>query len=257
MPSSEDFEHLLDCRNVLGVEYDDETDTVRVFVSQKLGPDDLDERDDVTRQVTDRNVEVVDAGYDEEREGFDALGVAQIPEAQPDRHERHRPVLAGVSEINADSTAATAGPYPARVTDTDAANATWGDDASEGELVRLSNNHVYALVNDAGFGAAVVQPSPRDGGELPDDRVGELRGYVPIEDGVVVDVAARSARPDRESAEYHELPDEWPTGIRREEYRALKGETVTKTGRTTGVSSASVEGSARASGLTSARTTAR
>ena len=240
MPSSEDFEHLLDCRNVLAVDYDEETDTVTVFVSQKLDPDDLDDSDDVTKQVPDRNVEVVDAGYGEERDGFDALGVAEIPDAQHDRKDRHRPVVAGVSEINADSTAATAGPYPARVTDPDAASATWAEGATRGETVRLSNNHVYARVNAAEFGDAIVQPSPRDGGSLPDDKVGELRGYVPVEEGAVVDVAARSADPDRESAEYHELPGEWPTAIRREGYRDLRGETVTKTGRTTGVSSASV-----------------
>ncbi|MFC4553239.1 MULTISPECIES: S1 family peptidase [Halorussus] len=241
MPSSEDFEHLLDCRNVLAVDYDEETDTVTVFVSQKLDPDDLDEADDVTKQVPDRNVEVVDAGYGEERDGFDALGVVEIPDAQHDRKDRHRPVVAGVSEINADSTAATAGPYPARVTDPDAPSATWAEGVAADETVRLSNNHVYARVNAAEFGDAIVQPSPRDGGSLPDDKVGELRGYVPIEEGAVVDVAARSADPERESPEYHELPVEWPTAIRREGYRELRGETVTKTGRTTGVSSASVQ----------------
>jgi len=239
MPSSEDFEHLLDCRNVLGVEYDEETDTVRVYVSQKLDPEELTDEDDVTKRVPDRNVEVVDTGYGDEREGFDALAAVEIPDAESDRKDRHRPVVAGVSEINADSTAATAGPYPARVTDT--AVGMWADETDSGEVVRLSNNHVYALVNEAEFGAAVVQPSPRDGGSLPDDKVGELRGYVPIEEGVTVDAAARSTRSDRESLEYHELPDEWPTAIRRGDYRSLRGETVTKTGRTTGVSSGTVE----------------
>lgn len=240
MPSSEDFEHLLDCRNVLGVEYDEETDTVRVYVSQKLDPEELTDEDDVTKRVLDRNVEVVDTGYGDEREGFDALAAVEVPDAESDRKDRHRPVLAGVSEINADSTAATAGPYPARVTDTAAGN--WADETDSGEVVRLSNNHVYALVDEAEFGAPVVQPSPRDGGSLPDDRVGELRGYVPIEEGATVDVAARSADPDREAPEYHELPDEWPTAVRRDDYRSLRGETVTKTGRTTGVTSGTVEG---------------
>jgi hypothetical protein len=240
MPSSEDFEHLLDCRNVLGVEYDEETDTVRVYVSQKLDPEELTDEDDVTKRVLDRNVEVVDTGYGDEREGFDALAAVEIPDAESDRKDRHRPVLAGVSEINADSTAATAGPYPARVTDT--AAGSWADETDSGEVVRLSNNHVYALVDEAEFGAPVVQPSPRDGGSLPDDKVGELRGYVPIEEGATVDVAARSADPDREAPEYHELPDEWPTAIRRDDYRSLRGETVTKTGRTTGVTSGTVEG---------------
>ncbi|RBI61663.1 hypothetical protein DMJ13_13235 [halophilic archaeon] len=239
MTHTEDFEHLLDRKNVIGVEYDEETNTVTVYVSQKLPDSELADEDNVKKLVSDATVEVEDAGFDEEREGYDALSLTgQIPDAEKDRKDRHRPVVAGVSEINAKSTAATAGPYPARVTDT--SSGKWSDDAAEGDLVRLSNNHVYARVNEGAFGEPIVQPSPRDGGSLPDDETGELRGYVPVDDGSTVDVAARSATPERESPEYHEVDDSWPTAVRREDYRSLKGETVTKTGRTTGVTSATV-----------------
>ncbi|WP_266075254.1 chymotrypsin family serine protease [Haladaptatus caseinilyticus] len=240
MTHTEDFEDLLDCKNVLGVEYDDETNTLTVFVSQKLPDSELADEDNVKKRVTDVNLEVEDAGFDEERDGFDALSHAEpVPEAQANRHDRHRPVVAGVSEINAKETAATAGPYPARVTDTKTAN--WSADVSEGDLVRLSNNHVYARINDAEFGEPIVQPSPRDGGGLPDDKTGELLGYVTVEDGAVVDVSARSADPEQDSAEYHELDDSWPTTVRREDYRSMKGKTVAKTGRTTGVTRSQVK----------------
>lgn len=244
MPTTQDYEHLLECKNVIGVDYNEQENRVTVFVSRKLPPEELPPEDDVERRIEDAgedvDLEVVDSGYDEDRDAFDALSVLEtIPEAAEGREERHRPVPAGVSEINAKSTAATAGPYPARVEDPTAAN--WSDDAAEGDLVRLSNNHVYGRANEADFGEPIVQPSPRDGGELPDDEVGELVGYVPIEDGVLVDVAARSTDPDRESAEPFELDPTWPTAIRRGGYEDLRGEALTKSGRTTGVTSADVE----------------
>nr|WP_255359096.1 S1 family peptidase [Haladaptatus sp. R4] len=124
---------------------------------------------------------------------------------------------------------------------TDTSKANWGDSVSEGDLVRLSNNHVYARVNEADFGEPVIQPSPMDGGSMPDDKTGELRGYVTVEDDALVDVAARSVTPEQESTEYHKLDDSWPTSIRRDEYRSLKGQTVTKSGRTTGVTSGDVK----------------
>ena len=245
MPSTQDYEYLLECENVIGVDYDEDEDRVTVFVSQKRPKDCLAEEDDVEKRVARAgdsvDVSVVDSGYGEEREGFDALDALEpMPEAAPGRTDRHRPVPAGVSEINAYSTAGTGGPYPARVENPDAGTATWRDDVEAGDLVRLSNNHVYARSNEADLGEPILQPSPEDGGDA-DDEVGELVGYVPIEDGTLVDVAARSVDPERESATYYELDDEWPTGVRREDYADLRGETVTKTGRTSGVSSAEIE----------------
>jgi hypothetical protein len=249
MPTTQDFEHLLECKNVIGVDYDEGENEVRVFVSQKQPLDVLEEKDDIEKRVreveagVDVTVDVVDAGYGEEREGFEPLATLEpIPEAADERNDRYRPVPAGVSEAHADLTAGTGGPYPARVTSeaADATDANWDDDVDADDLVRLSNNHVYALSNDADFGDPLLQPSPHDGGE-PDDEVGVLVGYVPIEDGVRVDVAARSVDPERESPAYYELDDEWPTGVRREGYEELRGETLTKSGRTTGVTSASVE----------------
>ncbi len=243
MPTTQDYEYLLECENVIGVDYDEQTERVTVYVSQKVPPGDLDPEDDVKNRVQDVDgidIEVVDCGYGEEKSGFDALSVLDPkPEAAEDRQDRHRPVPAGVSEINAESSAATAGPYPARVEDTSAA--TWSDDAEDGDLVRLSNNHVYARSNAAELGEPIIQPSPQDGGELDEDETGELLGYVPIDDGVLVDVAARSVNRDDESTTAFELEESWPTAIRREDYDELEGETLTKSGRTTGITSAELE----------------
>ncbi|ELY51106.1 chymotrypsin family serine protease [Natronococcus jeotgali] len=244
MPTTQDFEYLLECRNVIGVDYDEDEREVRVFVSQKLPPDALADEDDVEKRVrevddVDVTVDVVDAGYDEEREGFDALSTLEaVSEAAAGRSDRRRPVPAGASEANANLTAGTGGPYPARVTGD--GDALWDEVIEPNDLVRLSNNHVYARSNAADLGESILQPSPHDGGG-PDDEVGELVGYVPVEDGVRVDVAARSVDPERESDRYAELDEAWPTGVRRDGYGELRGETVTKTGRTTGVTSATVE----------------
>lgn len=249
MPTTQDYEFLLDCENVIGVDYDEAENEVRVFVSRKLPPDALEDEDDVEKRVrevgdTEVTVDVVDAGYGEERKGFDPLATLEVvPEAAAGRSDRHRPVPGGVSEANAELSAGTGGPYPARITedvDGEASEAVWSDAVDPDDLVRLSNNHVYARSNEADLGESILQPSPHDGGD-PDDEVGELVGYVPIEDGVRVDVAARSVDRRREADRYHELDEAWPTGVRRDEYGQLRGETLTKTGRTTGVTSATVE----------------
>ncbi|AGB36467.1 chymotrypsin family serine protease [Natronococcus occultus] len=245
MPTTQDFEYLLECENVIGVDYDEDAKEVRVFVSRKVPPDTLEDEDDVEKRVrevgdTEITVDVVDAGYGEERQGFDPLSTLEpVPEAAEGRSDRKRPVPAGASEANAALSAGTGGPYPARVTG-DAEDAVWDEAVEPDDLVRLSNNHVYARSNEAELGESILQPSPHDGGDRGDE-VGELVGYVPIEDGVRVDVAARSADPERESDRYHELDEAWPTGVRRDGYGELRGEALTKTGRTTGVTSATVE----------------
>ncbi len=52
---------------------------------------------------------------------------------------------------------------------------------SSGTLFALSNNHVYALENDAPIGSYCLQPGRYDGGTSPDDVIGTLSDYVPID----------------------------------------------------------------------------
>jgi hypothetical protein len=53
-------------------------------------------------------------------------------------------------------------------------------DAS-GNVYVLSNNHVYADENRASIGDPVLQPGPYDGGSAPDDVIGALADFEPID----------------------------------------------------------------------------
>jgi uncharacterized protein YjdB len=76
-----------------------------------------------------------------------------------------RPVPIGVSTGHP---AITAGTIGARV-------------SSGASLYALSNNHVYADINDALIGDDVIQPGAADGGSLPDDLIGTLAAYEEIQ----------------------------------------------------------------------------
>ncbi len=77
-----------------------------------------------------------------------------------------RPVPIGVSTGHPEITAGTIG---ARVKD------------GQGYVYALSNNHVYANINDASRGDSALQPGPYDGGNDPDDKIGELEDFEPID----------------------------------------------------------------------------
>lgn len=77
-----------------------------------------------------------------------------------------RPVPIGVSTGNEGE--CSAGTIGCRVTD--------GTD-----VYALSNNHVYALENDAPIGSEVLQPGRYDGGAAPDDVIGTLFAFEPID----------------------------------------------------------------------------
>lgn len=77
-----------------------------------------------------------------------------------------RPVPIGVSTGHPDITAGTIG---ARVKD------------ALGNVYALSNNHVYANANDANLDDIVIQPGTFDGGVSPNDEIGRLDSFVPID----------------------------------------------------------------------------
>ena len=77
-----------------------------------------------------------------------------------------RPVPIGVSTGHPDITAGTIG---CRVKD------------AIGNVYALSNNHVYANQNDASLGDEVIQPGTYDGGSLPNDFIGVLDNFQPID----------------------------------------------------------------------------
>ncbi len=231
---TDDFEHLLDLPNVVGIEYDEATHRVYVMVRQKVPEADLDDGDIVANNV-DIDSEVEDVGEIRPL-GGDAMSVPGQPLGAPGK--RHRPVPGGVSEAHANSTAGTCGPYPAEVTRID--EAEWHRGVKLGDRVRISNAHVYAGENPT-LGQAILQPSPYDGGNADGDTVGELVGYVPVADGIRVDAAARSTANAQDSVAYHDLDN--VGGVYRGDYpQSLTGQSVVKTGRTTEVTSGSIVG---------------
>jgi hypothetical protein len=132
-----------------------------------------------------------------------------------EREIRVRPVKGGYSEGHY---AITAGTGSLLVLD------------NEDQVLRLSNNHVYANSNEARIGDSIYQPGPHDGGDV-DDKVGVLGGFWPIKfDGSEneVDAAIRSTQED-ESITIEDVGV--PTGMKD----AVPGMSVWKSGRTTGV----------------------
>lgn len=89
----------------------------------------------------------------------------QDPPPEPSPTDRWpRPAPIGVSTGHPDITAGTIG---ARVTDGTS-------------IYALSNNHVYANVNNAFLGDDVIQPGTYDGGSLPNDFIGTLSDFEPL-----------------------------------------------------------------------------
>jgi hypothetical protein len=76
-----------------------------------------------------------------------------------------RPVPIGVSTGHPNITAGT---IACRVTDGT-------------NVYALSNNHIYAVQNNANIGDASLQPGPLDGGLDPDDAIGRLFDFEPID----------------------------------------------------------------------------
>jgi len=91
----------------------------------------------------------------------DIIEIGSRPVAFPAYQDKQRPVVPGISVGHTDITAGTIG----------------GVVYVDGEVMLLSNNHVFADENKAELGDSIVQPGPHDGGG---DRIGTLYTYVPI-----------------------------------------------------------------------------
>ncbi len=82
------------------------------------------------------------------------------------RTDRWRPAPGGVSIGHYLITAGTLGAFV--------------KDATTGETLILSNNHVLANSNSAAKGDAIIQPGAADGAVYPDDRIAVLERFIPI-----------------------------------------------------------------------------
>lgn len=230
MPDTTNYEYILDgVENAVGVEYDSENGRVIVFVTEKLPEDTLG--DD---QLVSRNVRIDSI----------VIGTGEFQtEATSDHRNRHRPIVGGISEgPTTRRSAGTGGPL---ATVTDASHGRWydSDAVTDGDIVRLSNAHVYvdrpgAATVPTTTGPLVIQPAIPDGATTS-DIVGDVIGHGPLVDGVRSDCAARTIdHPEDEVDAFLNLPADAGQRIRREPIG--RTETLTKSGRTTGVRSGEV-----------------
>lgn len=133
-----------------------------------------------------------------------------------------RPVPIGVSAGHPDITAGTIG---ARVTDGN-------------RIFALSNNHVFAASNGGREGDNFLQPGVADGGRNPDDALGTLFDFEPIQfcGGITcplnkMDAAVALTTADDLSTQ---TPEDGYGSPRSETFEATLGMKVQKYGRTTG-----------------------
>lgn len=146
---------------------------------------------------------------------------AEVLLAQETYTGKHRPVVMGASCGHPDITAGTTG---------------FRYETDDGTSYLGSNNHVLADTNAAQTGDDVLQPGTADGGQLPDDKFGVLVYYEPLRDGAKLDLAI--AREESE-AENDVLGIDKPVKGIMESINP--GDTLIKSGRTTGVTEGSVE----------------
>lgn len=151
----------------------------------------------------------------------------QLATLQYDRRAKHRPCPGGTSCGSLDIGAGTLG---CRVYD-----------RATGEILGLSNSHVlggnWGLNRTAYIGKPILQPGVADGGVDPRDRIGYLSRWVDVNlTGENLVDAAVFKPTDGLLDEVLELVDEPPPAA-----DAYIGDTVRKSGRTTGVTEGVVE----------------
>ncbi|MBI3654256.1 MAG: hypothetical protein HY231_24780 [Acidobacteria bacterium] len=137
---------------------------VRIYVVQKLAESLLSAKSAVPAELDGIPTDVI--------ESPPAFIQPASPACTLNRKKRQRPVVAGISTAHFQVTAGTLA-YFFRSTKT-------GDDANA--VYALSNNHVYADVNQAHLGDALYQPGPADGGTAA-DHFADLSRFVKIKLG--------------------------------------------------------------------------
>jgi hypothetical protein len=127
--------------------------SVVCLVEKKLPKGKLSERDVIPETIKEIPTDVIEVG--------------KIRALQADNQERHRPCPMGTSGGHYLITAGT--------------NGELLKDRSTGKICIGTNNHVAANSNEAETGDAYLQPGPYDGGKIPEDVIGQLFKFIPIE----------------------------------------------------------------------------
>lgn len=156
--------NLLKLKNVVGVGvgYKNHSDVlcVSVLVEKKETLDKLQPKDVIPEELDGTITDVVEVGM---------VRIHHARKKAVDRTGKHRPAPGGVSIGHV---AITAGTLGCLVQDNDETE----------DIFILSNNHVLANSNDARQGDVIVQPGTVDGGSSV-DQIGTLSTFVPINFG--------------------------------------------------------------------------
>ncbi|MGH8067914.1 MAG: hypothetical protein ACRERE_22350 [Candidatus Entotheonellia bacterium] len=205
---------------------------VRIYVVQKIAESLLPPRNRLPESINGISTDVIESppafilmATRRSRPRRAASKPAMATAAAPctlDRRKRQRPICAGISAAHRDVTAGTIGYFCRSI--------RHGDDPSH--ILLLSNNHVFADVNQGRPGDDLYQPGPADGG-IVGDHFADLSRFVPIQLGGTspnrVDAAICRLRPDISyRAEVCSIGPVTGTA------RATEGMRVHKHGRTTG-----------------------
>lgn len=208
---------------------------VRVYVVQKLPLSLLSPRDVIPESIDGVPTDVIEsappfvfAAKKTTRKRSQPTSVKSTA-CSENRRKKQRPVIGGISAGHRDITAGTLGCFCRSTNPT--------DDSTQ--LFALSNNHVFANVNQALLGDPLYQPGPADGGGIS-DFFATLQRFVPIRLGGVVanrvDAALGSPLPsiavDSNICRVGSVPGTLP---------AVENMLVAKHGRTTGYTEGSID----------------
>jgi len=141
---------------------------VRIYVAQKIAPSLLPPRDLLPEAIDGVPTDVIESppAFLTARK---ARATALAQSCTDNRRKRQRPVVAGTSAAHQDVTAGTIACF--------CRSTRHGDDPAK--VYVLSNNHVFANVNQAQVGDNLHQPGPADGGTTS-DHFAELHRFVKI-----------------------------------------------------------------------------
>jgi hypothetical protein len=127
---------------------------IRVYVKKKLPAIQLKPAHRIPSEIDGIPVDVVE------------VGEIRALSSPPDRTKKYRPLVGGISIGHYLITAGTLGWF--------------AKDNTDGEIVMVSNNHVFANENKGKKGDPILQPGPYDGGVYPVDLAGRLKRFVKI-----------------------------------------------------------------------------
>ena len=135
----------------------EDTEVVRVYVSKKEREDKLKARD-----LVPETVEVDGKEYEIDIYEIGELkALNEIPLEYPDPKLKYRPLLMGISTMNARSNGACS-------------LGAFVKDYTSRKFMQLSNQHCFGMENDARPGDGAIQPSILDGGSKLQDITGEF-----------------------------------------------------------------------------------